>query len=297
MIRTFVTTIEILPEKLSGTVNDCILACLREKFEMRCFEGTFVRRVQQIIHRGSLVSPRNVFNGIMLCDVQFSAECVLFEPNSLIVATITALDSESIVCETPEYVLYTKLDPTLKATVGLTLIAVIKSVSYEIGTIVCIKAVLFQPRFITQATEVAGALETIPGWDSAVQKFEELQKKIVGPAQNILRALSFTKASKMIFEKKKITEDFKPTTETVIVIINPCDEFGTIRTAPPQTPKSMLDVDAPSVLRKDNCSLSMFRMKCLVSFCNFLEAVLEMASVDFEKNKAVWDFYSKNGNK
>lgn len=307
MIRNFITTIEIFPEKITSKIDACILETLQAKFNLKCFEEYFIKSITKILKRSTLYCPRNIFNGIYLCDVNFSAECTIFNEGDLLATTITDIDRESIMCQTNEYSLFIKYDPQMKLKIGNKLIVIIIKVSYEIGSIVAINAKIYKPILKTQITAIANVEEEIPGMDLCMQKLQELKSTIEKNdiAKKILKILHFKKPSKMIFPPHfcgaKMDREKGGDNEAIYFIINPLDpiEECIYRIAPFGTNESMLSADGPFVIRSDGCSLSAMKLKVVTSICNYLETILNLIKnqKEFEENQIVWDFYIKNGSK
>ncbi len=327
MIRNFITTIEVYPEKITSKIDTCVLEALQAKYNLKCFEEFFIRSVTKIIKRGTLYCPRNIFNGIYLCDVNFSAECGSFNEGELMATTITDIDRESIMCQTSEYSLFIKYDPQIKLKVGNKIIVIITKVTYEIGTVVAINARIYKPVLKTQITAIVNKIEEIPGTDLCIKRLEELKTEIEKNdiAKKILRIFQFKRPSKMMFpplsllekeeEKNSTSSRSSPQSgegsdtspirsigeDPIYFIINPLDpiEECIYRKAPFGTGESMLSADCPHIIRSDGCSLSAMKLKVMTSICNYLETILNMIKTqkEFEDNQIVWDFYIKNGSK
>ena len=307
MIRNFITTIEIYPENIKKKIDLCILDALREKYNNKCFEGYFIKNIIEILRRGTLFSPRNIFNGIYLCDVNFSAECISYYEGNLMAITITDIDKESIMSQTSEYIVCLKIDPTVKLKVGNKIIVLIREVSYEVGTLVSISATLFKPVFKTQVIEIANINEDIIGYELCLSKLTSLQEKLKKNefAMKICKFFQFQKKSKMIFDLCYLTEFKKSkfTDQNIYFIINPLDpvEEGIFRIAPSNTNATILNSDCPHIIRSEGCSINAIIMKIATSDCNYIESILELADFknqkEFNENQIVWDFYIKNGNK
>ncbi len=314
MQRNFITTIEVYPENLNTKISDHILDLINKKYKNKCFEGHYIRKINSIIRRGALLSPRNDFSGILTCDVQFSAECISYECGDLLTVTVTELNHDSIICKTEEYIVYLKAIQNFKPKKASKFICIIKNISYESGSHISMTASVFKPFAKTQVIEVVNVHEqndTITQSTSlCVSKIAELQNVLqkcpYATEVNALLYLGFNKRPKMVFDKhlSKQALDIKKIPEgPIYFIINPVDSFAEseFRLAPITSSESMLSADFPAMIRKDGSTLQTIFYKNCVSICNYLECLISLSSFEskaaFENNNTIWDFYKSTATK
>jgi hypothetical protein len=305
MIKNFITTLEIYPEDLNTKIQEHLLNKLRTKFNNTCLEGYFIKKVIDITKRGALVSPRNDFSGILICDIQFSAECIMYEIGDLIVVTVSKIEEDSIVCTTSEYILYLKIDLQRGVQIGSRFICVIRNISYDVGHIISMTASLYKPCIKTLVNECINAdLNDLltQSLNLCITKIKTLLQILETKpfAKKIANMLTLNGKVKMGFDKYKCIDEFNYNAypqDNILFIINPYDIIhnGIFRIAPHNTPENLLNKDCDFILRKDAGSLQAVLYKYSASICNYLEVLIEFGNYEseneFNKNENIWQYY------
>jgi DNA-directed RNA polymerase subunit E'/Rpb7 len=109
--RIYEKTLNLRPDEMyTKNLDDFILKKLREKYNNRCENSTFIKEIKSIVNKSMIKMAKDQLDGSGQINVQFLADAVVYEEGSVIVGCeIKKIEkTESIACEYGNLIIFIK---------------------------------------------------------------------------------------------------------------------------------------------------------------------------------------------